>query len=172
MDTFFESYHFRSLHRTSIGPIIRSDLAPVRNYGDNHLMVGVRYAADEMLDQTEDEWDVIRHTALVYLLWPNTIFILQRDHVELFKIFPGETVADSEIEILLLTPEKPTTDKAKRHWDANFELLVKTADVEDFTNGATIQRSFESGALKQVVYGRNEPLLHSWHKSLRRAVGE
>lgn len=172
MDTFFESYHFRSLHRNTIARIIRSDLAPIRTYGDNHLMVAVRHSADEMANQPEDDWDVIGHTALVYLLWPNTIFIMQRDHVELFKIFPGKTVADSEIEILLFTPTVPDTDKARGHWDANFDLLVETADVEDFTNGATIQRNVESGGLRHVVYGRNEPLMQSWHRSLRAAVGE
>ncbi len=176
MDTFFESYHFRQLHRNTIAPLIKSDMAPIRRWGDHHLMVGIRHTAEEFLEQPEDEWDVIGQTVLVYLLFPNTIFIMQRDHIELFRIFPGATVADSDIEISLFIPDDPTRGpdeaKARRHWDANFDLLVETADVEDFTNGATIQRSFESGVLDRVVYGRNEPLMHSWHRSLRRTVGE
>lgn len=174
MDTFFESYHFRQLHKNTIAPLIKSDMAPVRHYGDNHLMVGIRHTAEEFLSQEEKDWDVIAQTVMVYLLFPNTIFIMQRDHIELFRIFPGETVADSEIEISLFIPDAPDTsadpDKARRHWDANFDLLVETADVEDFTNGATIQRSVESGQLESILYGRNEPLMQSWHRSLKAAV--
>ena len=79
MDTFFESYHFRQLHRNTIAPLIKSDMAPIRRWGDHHLMVGIRHTAEEFLEQPEDEWDVIGQTVLVYLLFPNTIFIMQRD---------------------------------------------------------------------------------------------
>lgn len=176
LDTFFESYHFRELHKKSIAPLVMSDMAPVRQYGDNHLMVAVRHTASEFADQPEADWDLIDQTVLVYLLWPNTIFLYQRDHLEMFRVFPGETVADSEIELLICTPDDPDDSpdpvQARKHWDANIDLLVLTADTEDFSNGATIQRSFESGALDKVVYGRNEPLMHSWHASLKRAMAE
>jgi phenylpropionate dioxygenase-like ring-hydroxylating dioxygenase large terminal subunit len=176
LDTFFESYHFRQLHRDSIAPIVRSDQAPVRHHGDHHLMVAVRHSAELLASTPESDWDIKAHTVLVYLLWPNTIFLFQKDHVELFRIFPGETVAHSAIEASIFVPEDPdsTADpaRARRHWDANFELLLLTADDEDFTNGATIQRSFDSGVLPGVVYGRNEPLMHSWHESLKRVLGE
>lgn len=176
LDTFFESYHFRQLHKTSIAPLVKSDLAPVRHYGDNHLMVAVRHSAEALADQPEDQWDLIDQTVLVYLLWPNTIFLYQRDHLEMFRVFPGETVADSEIELIICIPDNPDDSadpaKARKHWDANIELLVQTADTEDFSNGATIQRSFEAGVLDEVVYGRNEPLMHSWHRSLKRAMAD
>ncbi len=176
LDTFFESYHFRQLHRNSIAPIVRSDLAPVRHYGDHHLMVAVRHSAEKLALTPEAEWNIKGQTVLVYLLWPNTIFIYQKDHIELFRVFPGETVADSAIEVSIFVPEDPDAtsdpDKARKHWDANFDLLLLTADDEDFANGATIQRSFESGVLPNVVYGRNEPLMHSWHESLKRVVAE
>jgi phenylpropionate dioxygenase-like ring-hydroxylating dioxygenase large terminal subunit len=176
LDTFFESYHFRQLHRDSIAPIVMSDMAPVRTYGDNHLMVAVRHTAAEMATSTEDEWNLIDQTVLVYLLWPNTIFLYQRDHLEMFRVFPGETVADSEIEILICVPDDPDDApdpvRSRKHWDANIDLLVQTADTEDFSNGTTIQRSFESGALDKIVYGRNEPLMHSWHASLKAATAD
>ena len=94
LDTFFESYHFRQLHRDSIAPIVRSDQAPVRRYGDHHLMVAVRHSAERLASTPESEWDIKAHSVLVYLLWPNTI------------------------------------------------------------------------------YGRNEPLMHSWHESLKRVLAE
>ena len=115
---------------------------------------------------------MIAQTALVYLLFPNTIFIMQRDHIELFRIFPTDSVSACTLEVSLYTPEPTDTDSARRHWARNFDLLMRTADEEDFTNGATIQRAFETGIVDRVSYGRNEPLLHNFHRALRDAMGE
>jgi phenylpropionate dioxygenase-like ring-hydroxylating dioxygenase large terminal subunit len=172
LDTFHESYHFKSLHRDSIFPLLHSNLAPVRTYGPNHLLAAVRRTATELADQPEEDWDVIAHTALVYLLFPNTIFIMQKDHIELFRIFPTDSVSECTLEVSLYTPEPAATDSARRYWTKNFDLLLRTADVEDFANGATIQRAFEAGILDRVSYGRNEPLLHNFHRALREAMGE
>ncbi len=172
LDTFHESYHFKALHRDSIFPLLHSNLAPVRTYGPSHLMAAVRRSATALAEQPEEDWDVITHTALVYLLFPNTIFTMQKDHIELARIFPTDSVSECHIEFSLYTPEPTETESARRHWTRNFDLLVRTADVEDFINGATIQRSFESGVLDHVTYGRNEPLLHNFHRALRAGLGE
>lgn len=172
LDTFHETYHFKALHRDSIFPLLHANLAPVRTYGPSHLMAAVRRSATALAEQPECDWDVIAHTALVYLLFPNTIFTMQKDHVELARVFPGDSVNECHIEFSLYTPEPTVSDSARRHWTKNFDLLVRTADDEDFTNGATIQRSFESGVVSRVSYGRNEPLLHNFHRALREAMGE
>lgn len=172
LDTFHESYHFKALHRDSIFPLLHANLAPVRTYGPHHLLAAVRRSATVLAEQPEHEWDVIAQTALVYLLFPNTIFIMQKDHIELFRIFPTDSVSECTLEVSLYTPEPATTESAARHWTKNFDLLLRTADEEDFTNGATIQRAFETGILDRVSYGRNEPLLHNFHRALREAMGE
>jgi hypothetical protein len=59
----------------------------------------------------------------------------------------------------------------KRHWDANLALAIKVITTEDFTAGRTMQIGFDSGAQSHVVYGRNEPALAHYHKSIRRALG-
>jgi len=44
-------------------------------------------------------------------------------------------------------------------------------DREDFRLGEGIQRGFRSGAQDHVTYGRNEPALIHFHRSLRRMLG-
>jgi hypothetical protein len=50
-------------------------------------------------------------------------------------------------------------------------LAMKVITTEDFAAGRTTQIGFGSGAQSHVVYGRNEPALAHYHKSIRRALG-
>ena len=172
VDTFTESYHFKALHHDSIYPIMHSNLAPVRLYGPNHLFIPVRRNATVLAEQAEDEWNIPAHTALGYLLFPNTIFTMQIEHIELFRILPTDSVSESTIEVSLYVPEPAETDSAKRHWTKNFDLLMRTADDEDFSVAEGIQRSFDARVLDHVSYGRNEPLMHNYHRALRAGLGE
>ena len=72
----------------------------------------------------------------------------------------------------MYTPEPAVTDSAKRHWDNNMQLIVRTVFEEDFVVGRTMQANFHTGAQSHVIYGRNEPALAHFHRSLREALGE
>jgi hypothetical protein len=71
----------------------------------------------------------------------------------------------------LYTPEPATTDAARRHFQANFDLLVRTVEDEDFVLCEQIQRGFHGGGNDTVVYGRNEPGLAHYHRMLAAALG-
>ena len=51
-------------------------------------MTGARRTIEDMRGQPEADWDVIRHTVIVYVLFPNTVFIVQGDHIETWHVFP------------------------------------------------------------------------------------
>src|SRR5207249_12183681 len=85
-------------------------------------------------------------------------------------MFPGLTPDDCAVHLSLYVPEPPATEKARQHWAANLQLAVDAVDREDFRLGEGIQRGFRSGAQDHVTYGRNEPALIHFHRSLRRAL--
>ena len=172
VDTFLEGYHIKSLHHASIAPILHSNLSDFRAYGPHHVLVLPRTRFHELRDRPEQDWDVIRYTAMVYLLFPNTLFVVQGDHIETWRIVPdGDDPEHCIVEASLFTPEPAVTDKAKLHWDKNWDLLWKTVITEDFPLGETIQQGFHSGAQTHLVYGRNEPGMINFHKSVRRGLG-
>ena len=57
------------------------------------------------------------------------------------------------------------------HWQKNFDLLVEVTDTEDFATAAGIQRGYRSGAQTHVTFGRNEPALQHYHRSLLTLLG-
>lgn len=172
VDTFLEGYHIKSLHKHSIAPILHSNLTEFRAFGPHHRMVLPRTRFHELRDRPEAEWDVVRYTAMLYLLFPNTLFIVQGDHVETWRICPdGDDPDACIVEASLFTPEPADSEKARLHWDRNWALLLRTVYEEDFPLGETIQQGFHAGAQERIVYGRNEPGMINFHRHVRRGLG-
>ncbi len=126
----------------------------------------------ELKGKPESGWDFLKHSAIVYTLFPNALLVWQGDHFETWRSFPsGSATAKCVTEAALFTPKPAVTDKEKRHWDRNFDLLMRTVDAEDFPVCLDIQRGFGAGAQPHITFGRNEPALAHYHRSLRQALG-
>ena len=112
------------------------------------------------------------NSTIVYSMFANTIFAPQGDHMEIFRMFPVDGRLDRAVmETSLYIPKPVENEDEKRHWDANLALAVKVMTTEDFPAGRTMQIGFNSGAQTHIVYGRNEPALAHYHKSIRRELG-
>jgi phenylpropionate dioxygenase-like ring-hydroxylating dioxygenase large terminal subunit len=172
IDTFCETYHLSYLHHDTISELFHNNRATFDAFGRNHRLVAARRTIDELRGRPESEWDVYDRTAIVYVLFPNTVFIYQRDHVESWHIFPGDRPDRCAMYVSLYIPEPVASDSAKRHWDRNFDLLMATVEMQDFPTCEGMQRGFPSGAQDSIVFGRNEPALQHFHRSVTTALAE
>ncbi len=171
VDTFLESYHLGALHRKTVFPILHGNVGAFDPMGPHLRNMYARRSVESLRDRPRDEWNLIEETAMVYVLFPNTVFVMQGDHVETWRVFPDALdVNTTEMVISLYTPEQATTESARRHWDRNMDLLIRTVVDEDFPIGEEIQRGFYSGAQEHVLYGRNEPALAHFHARVTEAV--
>lgn len=172
VDGFLESYHLRVLHPETVGPMYFTNLATADAFGFNHRMVAVRKSfADEASDQVLAD-DLLRYTNVLYTLFPNTMFVYQIDHLEVWRMFPdGNDPNRSKMVLSMYVPEPVATDSAARHWNNNLRLAVATVEGEDLALGERIQAGYDSGVLRDVTYGRNEPALAHFHASLETAMG-
>jgi phenylpropionate dioxygenase-like ring-hydroxylating dioxygenase large terminal subunit len=173
IDTFLETYHLNVLHRNTVHPILHSNLATFDAFGRNLRMIGARRTLGKLREMPESEWNLLPYSAIICVLFPNTLFIMQGDHLETWHVYPaGNGVDESVMCVSLYTPDTATTESARRHWDRNMELLIATVDQEDFPVSEGIQRGFYSGAQDQILFGRNEPSLQHFHKSIKTALAE
>jgi hypothetical protein len=158
------------LHADSVAPIFLPNKGDFRSYGE-HLRMGIpRRSIVELRSRAEEEWDVLRHSGVVYQIFPNSLVIWLTDHVEVWQMYPAGRPGRCRMRFSLLVPEEPLGDAARRHWDSNWQLTIDTVDNEDFVMAAGIQRGIESGTQKTVVYGRNEPGMQHYAKAIRAAV--
>jgi phenylpropionate dioxygenase-like ring-hydroxylating dioxygenase large terminal subunit len=170
VDTFGETYHLQHLHPNTVDPLFYSNRCTFDAFGANHRMVAARKTFDALRDVPEDKWDVFDNTVVICVLFPNTVFTYQRDHVETWHFFPGDTADETVLYASLYVPVPVDNPKSKDHWDRNFNLLMATVEMEDFPTCEGMQVGFRSGAQNAITFGRNEPALQHFHKSIRAAL--
>lgn len=163
VDTFAEAWHVPVLHRTTLAPMIHGDYALFDEFGPHGRMVAVRRSFD-----TETADRIVPHATILYFLAPNTVLIHQQDHFQLYRSRPGGHPGEAHLDVTLYVPVD--THRSDEYWQRNFDLLVDVTDTEDFTTAAGIQRGYATGAQTHVTYGRNEPALQHFHRSLDRLV--
>lgn len=170
-DTFCETYHVRHLHHASIAPWIHSEPAVVERYGPHALHVSVHKSIAELDDKPRDQWSLVPHATLAYLIFPNTALLYQQDHVELFQLLP-QGVGHTASVTTLYSPELAQTERARRRWQKAFDLVLSVIDTEDYVMCEQIQRSFSSGAQDEIVFGRNEPALIHYHQGIESRLAQ
>jgi nitrite reductase/ring-hydroxylating ferredoxin subunit len=171
IDTFFEPYHFPVLHRNTVGSIFVSNLCDADREGHNVREVLPRKTITNLVDQPESEWDLIPQSAIVYYLFPNTVIVVQVDHLETWRIRPvdgdpGRCVCELDFYI----PPNTMDDRALSHWQRNWDLTINTVIDEDFHTMTGAQGNLASGMLERLTFGRNEPALALLHAALADAL--
>ena len=173
VDTFMEPYHFAVLHKQTVAPLFFPNLCLYDDFGRSFREYLPRRSIVEMRDRPETEWNAVWHSAIIYYLPPNAIFVMQQDHVELWRVYPRDGRVDrTEVYLDLYIPEPAESDSARRHWDANLDLAVRTVETEDFAVAESAYAGFATGLAKEVVYGRNEPALQAFHRRMAAAMAE
>jgi phenylpropionate dioxygenase-like ring-hydroxylating dioxygenase large terminal subunit len=173
IDTFLETWHVATLHKETVGPIFQPNVNAFDAFGRNGRLIIPRRSLLEKKSEPESSWDLLTHSAIVYTLFPNALLVWQGDHVETWRSFPVGGATDRCIaEAALFTPRPADTDKAKRYWDRNMDLLMRTVDAEDFPVCLDIQRGFAARAQTHITFGRNEPALGHYHRNIQQALGQ
>ena len=173
MDTFHEGYHIGFLHRDSLKTVLHGNVADFEAFGFNHRLTFPRKKLGRLKTEPEESWDLMWNTTLIYALFPNTILMLQGDHVELARIFPLDARVDrAMMELTLYVPRAPSTEEELTHWKMNMKLVLDVVTGEDFPAGRSIQIGLNSGAQSHTVFGRNEPAMIHYHQSLQAALDD
>ncbi len=172
LDTFLEPYHFAPLHATTVAPLLYHNFCLLDTYGQNLREAVIRKSIDKQRDQPKESWDILPDSALVYLLFPNSGLVMQRDHVELWRSYPldgkpNECIVQMDYYI----PEPAETASAKDHWERNMDLAVRTVLEEDIPGVEGIQKGLRSGAISHSTFGRNEPALIHFQREVAKAIG-
>jgi phenylpropionate dioxygenase-like ring-hydroxylating dioxygenase large terminal subunit len=165
-----ENYHVSHIHRKTIHPLIESSNATFDEFGMHSLAVYPRKTVGQLSEIAEDQWDLLPHASCTYLIFPNTVLINMVDHVELFQIYP-ETPNTCRVHTTLYTPTPSDDERSERHWRRQAEALELTVRTEDLPISEGIQRALKPGA-PPLTYGRNEPALIHYHRSLAQVTAQ
>ncbi|NKB97357.1 MAG: Rieske 2Fe-2S domain-containing protein [Pseudomonadales bacterium] len=168
LEGFQESYHFCSAHKdTACSTYLDNQSVFLDQYP--HIRHAVPLARISTLrDQSADSWDYRTNFMTQNYLFPCNFAQVMTDHVYIHTIIPtgpGRCV----FKCMMLIPEEPVSEKTKRYWEANFNV-VRTVFDEDFAIGANIQRGFAAGVNEHFVFGRFEAGLQLGQKAIEDAL--
>jgi len=170
IDTFLEGYHIPHLHRKTIAPYFIGNCGVFKDGGLNGRLSVPKTTIESQRTLPEGKRDYRRHVVSIYQLFPNALLIWQLDHVEIWRAFPDrDDPSRCEVEMTIYRPADST--RPDSYWEKNRDIAIRTVMDEDFPLGERMQIGFESGATEEVIYGRNEPLLVHFHRSIRNALG-
>jgi len=194
-DTFGETYHFQKLHKNTLGQLFHGDNLAYETIGRNHRFAFASRFIEMLREEPEEDWRLYKGATLLYFLFPNIQIIIGRGTTNLVRIYPHagdpgrsttrithfftENALEAEREALAsgsaLTLDEVYDFEARKEKVLTLavlnEVFDSTIEQEDYAMGERIQQAAESGELKTVVFGRNEPALHHYHDSYRAALG-
>ncbi len=171
MDTFTEPYHIPWLHKDSIAPYFLFDRWIHDEYGTNPRFIGTRKSAlAEFEKADEDDWELLPHGTIQYLLIPNAVLVHQIDHIELWRISP--LPGNRSRTLTSIYSKGPADDRTRRYLVKNLDILLGVTNTEDFPAQQRIQRNLDSGLMPEVVYGKMEPALSHYHTAINKMLAE
>lgn len=194
-DTFGETYHFQKLHKDTLGQLFIGNNTHLEEFGRHHRFTTANKAIQQMRQLPEEEWQIQFATFVGYHLFPNIQMFWTGDTISLIRIYPdpedpGRSISQVSI---YFTPEAyqnavamddSARDQAVKDTykfqegatrspsiEASLEVFTSTIEYEDYVMGEYQQQAAESGLAGEAIFGRNEPVLHHFHKSYREALG-
>lgn len=170
IDTFLENYHVQKAHQATIDHLFWPNLGLFERCGRHIRNYYVKRSLRELLEQPESAWNLRQHGNLLYYIWPNTLVLVEPDHIDFTSVFPAGPLGTRVLSHTLLDAE-PTSEKALRYFQKNNEILYNALE-EDFGMAARVQAGIQAGASDLLWHGRFEPALKWFHQGLDQALGE
>jgi phenylpropionate dioxygenase-like ring-hydroxylating dioxygenase large terminal subunit len=171
LETFFENWHFPFLHQKTVASIFLPAVSHFEAFGNDARLIMPRRSILTLRDQPPEQWNLLKHSLVIYFPFPNTLVLWQRDHLEIWRVFPKpQTPGACLAQVALYTPRAATTERERDLWDTNMKLLLETVDGEDFEVSTKIQQGIASGAQTHLTFGRNEPALQHFHRVIQQAL--
>lgn len=168
--TFLESYHVFSLHRESVHPWYFSHPMLHDAWGGNLRFPVARRTLADLANRPEAEWRLADHATIQWFIAPNALISYTRDYLLLWRFYSPRPNR-SEIVTSLYSAGPIGTDETRSRLAKAFDGQMQIAGTEDFPLQEKIQRGLDSGALEEVVFGRNEVAARAFQEALDASMG-
>ena len=166
-DGYLEGYHFGTLHETTVGAYVHSNVMVADTYGPHQRLVFPGKTISDLAGQPEETWRPRPHLSPVHALFPNTaIAAAWGPRAMVSQLFPGPTAGESRTVQTVITRRPPDSADAQAAARAESDFYFNVVRDEDYKTAFGVARGLASRANEEFVFGRNELALHHFHRSL------
>ena len=166
VESFLENYHFAVLHRDSTNPIFIHNLGVYDRLNLHFRAIAPKKSIRDLRDLDPSEWELRPHATILYVVFPFSIFFVEKSHFSLLQIIPEEVDLCRVRAIHCVQHERLSL---RPFYEANIGLFM-AAIREDLGICESMQRGFRSGANTEVVFGRNEVGCHAYRACIEEQL--
>lgn len=176
-DTYGESYHFATLHPSTIGALAFSNTMTHQSFGRNFRIGFPRADFIEYGDKPEDQWPSSDYGGL-YMVFPAMVINVNTlpgggMFYGISRVFPGETPGSC---ITLMTTYRPGHELDERPddaWVAMHDFIENVVRTEDYSVSAEGQRNLAYAPEGfRMIFGANEAVLQKQHAEIERILAQ
>ena len=186
-DTFGETYHFDILHKNTLANIVHGDVTDCESMGKHHRISLARRDIAQLRELPEADWQLLNYSTTIFYVFPNVQLVFNAAGITMVRIYPcpdnpgrsitclshylhEETITrlESELDAPRLTADQAYDCEARSNNAiitpavAN-EIFSSTIEKEDYAMGEQAQIAIQSGYVKTMNFGHNEPGLQHFH---------
>ena len=171
MDTFGETYHFTTLHKDTLAQDFYGNVQCYDTFERNHRMILCLKAIDLLRTMPESDWNISLGSFPVYYLFPNVQVNCFPFGVILVRTYPDPNQVGRSLSRIGFYIQR---EALVAHGDELGNAVKNFSDIirdEDYVVAARSQMGANSGLVEHMLFGRNEPALHHYHQTYRKALG-
>ena len=178
LDGYLEAYHHNSLHGKTVGKLTIGNLLVLDTFGPHQRLTFGRKSLADLVEVPPEKWDVNRHIRLIHNCFPSlSVSGILGDHCLVSQIFPGTTPTTTVTRQTVLSATEPKTDEALAASALFSAMVLQAVRDEDYRVGASTplacsKRVLNCGANSEFIFGRNEPAVQNYHRTIARLMGE
>jgi len=164
-DGYVDGYHLQSLHPKTVGLVSIANAHTFDAFGPHQKIGFANLGIRKLRDKPPEEWRREEGFGYVRTLFPNVSFAVRPGVGGLVSQLLPVAPDRSRTLQTYLRARLPETDAEKQALDAEVELFYTAVRDEDYETVDGVQQGLESGAIREVVFGRNElgnQRLHHW----------
>jgi phenylpropionate dioxygenase-like ring-hydroxylating dioxygenase large terminal subunit len=175
LDTYGESYHFTTLHASTIGQSFYSDVAAADRFGPHYRVSFPDKSVGALVGTPEAEWPA-RDYAGVHYLFPNTIVFFGSItpgvfFTQVFRLFP-DGVGKTRCQFAVYAPFGIDSEDYRATCEMAYDATAEVVQTEDYRVASTGYANLMTAPDDyHVVLGANEALLQTVHASIAGAIG-
>jgi phenylpropionate dioxygenase-like ring-hydroxylating dioxygenase large terminal subunit len=174
LDTYFENYHFATLHRNTLAGFFVNNLSLYDSWGLHHRLVFPPKETYDWIGKPESEW-LIDTLGTPYFIFPNTIIFLgslspSASYVTTFRLFP-QSVGEMTTRMTTYAPRGVNSPEHRAEIEAGFQAMADLVAKEDYSVTGESWRNFASMPPgSKVAYGRQEIAVQNFHRKLDQVM--
>lgn len=183
-DTFFESYHFTTLHPNTIAAHAFGNVMVHDEYEPHQRVMVPQHFWRDFVDQPEEDWARLPYQG-IHLLFPNTILWVgniesmeaggsgssPRQVFGVWRTFPGETPGTSYTKMATYRPADQSDDQQVADYEKLTDYVIDVIENEDYALCTDSQRNLDhSPDGHQLYIGRNERAVQAIHRAIQRRL--